>query len=301
VSTPASFVARRLQPVHGARLTAADLRDLPALVDHQRRRHVRALHETWGIAAGLGFTLDEARTPIIQSGVAYDRHGRLLVLPRTVALPSAAQLPAAPADDGSAPAPGAPVIVVLRADVAAGEPAAVLGLRSRDDRVEHGVDIVLGTVQAHGRDIVSRESGRRYARIAAPVTLGSGFVRRGTLPATGTMHEWRARVPADAGFGDAPAYVVRVGPSRLAELGIAMVQIANRDPDGIDIVVRRARASELPKPGAKNPPPPAFEPVSTNPEDITWIGALPQRLAHVPFLVPPTGPYPGFFSPREHR
>jgi hypothetical protein len=286
MSTHAHPAPERVAPVDGGVLRSDDLRDLLALADHQRRRHVRALHGTWGIAAGLMYTVGG---PLglghIQGGIAYDRCGRLLVLPTTVALPAAGQL-------------AGPRIVVLRADLAAGEPAARLALREPAE-VDAGLDVVLGTVAARGAKVVWSDDGRRYVATAAPVRLAAGRIARGTLAATGTLEEWTAVVDVSAGFDEIPVYVAGVGSrpapgssaaTRPAPDGPASVQVVERGRASFTIAVRR------PSPDRRAP-----TDVSRTPEDIAWIAAAGQSDAWVPEFHPPNGPYPGFFSQGEHR
>ena len=298
MSTPARLRPDRVQPVHGALLKAIDLGDLLALTDHQRRRHVRALHNTWGIAAGLLWTLDDTGRGVVGGGVAYDRCGRLLVLPKAVSLPSAAQVPE-------------PATVVLRADIAAREPAARVLLRSSPEQVEHGLDIVLGTIEAVGGNLLWTDAGRRQVASAAPVQVAAGRVPRGTLPATGTTQEWTTVIQVNAAFKHFPVYVAAVGTHadpRLASAGasppasgIATVEVSGLEPDRFSVTVRRPGPPAAPQPG-----PPGIvatatatgsgpQAVSSTPDDITWIAAEWQSTAQVPMVDPPTGPHPGLF------
>jgi hypothetical protein len=249
---------------------------------------VRALHATWGIAAGLRYTVRGHSEGFIQGGVAYDRCGRLLVLPRTVALPFSEQLPE-------------PRVVVLRADRDHGEPAAHLELRASPDELEHGLDIVLGSVAWQERRTTWSDAGRRYVATAAPAVLTSGRIARGTLPAKGTEEHWTAVIECDAGFSRLPVYVADVGPppppapgASARPRGIATVQITDRARDRFTIAVRRAGSGSDTDADAPKP-------VSANPDDITWIAAECQPDASVPEFYPPTGPYPGFHAEGEHR
>jgi hypothetical protein len=72
----------------GARLTAHDLQ---AAADHARRLHglhVRALHDTWGIALGYEVALDSSRRQVrVGPGLAYDCNGEELLLRDAIAIP----------------------------------------------------------------------------------------------------------------------------------------------------------------------------------------------------------------------
>jgi hypothetical protein len=286
---PASFVPERIQPVAEARLAASDLRDLVRLADHHRRRHVRAVHDTWGIATGLRLE-DRAEGeagdgPVVRPGVAFDRCGRLLVLAASAPLPVAAQLP------------GERLwIAVLRADLAAGEPAATLRWAAPGDPVEAGLDVVLGTVAAIGGRVAWTDVGRRYVRTAAPVALAAGFVRRGTAVAAGTPQQWTATIAVDEGFAGVPMYVAGVSPGDPGS-GTATVQILEAAADGFRITVRRPTRRDA-EPGGVAA---GTSAITTTPEDVAWIAALPQAPAGAGDPIPASGPCPGLLSNREHR
>jgi hypothetical protein len=74
----------RIGFVPGALLAAEDLREEVAAQTDARRRHVRVVHGTWGIA--LGYTVGQAGDQLVVGpGIAYDCRGRELVSSRTVA------------------------------------------------------------------------------------------------------------------------------------------------------------------------------------------------------------------------
>jgi hypothetical protein len=256
----------RVDPVAGTRLAAADLRDLLRLADHQRRRHVRALHDTWGVAAGLDLARSRERGFLVRPGIAYDRCARLMVLPDETVLP---------AGD-----PKRALAVVLRAG--AREPEADLRLLD-PRRVEPGVDVVLGVLASGGH--AASVAGRRHARTAAPVQFAAGLAARGTLAATGTVESWTAEVDTtSAGFIDVPVYAAAVAAPRPGA-GPAAVQVLEATENGFQVAVRR------PVPGGDG----AFDrtPLTTNPDDLTWLAALPQAAARPAPVVRPTGPCDG--------
>ncbi|MCG5212176.1 hypothetical protein [Streptosporangium sp. KLBMP 9127] len=74
---------QRLRHGHGRRLLRRDFADQVALDDQLRWWHNRALHDAYGVAAGLDVTIADAggtRTAFVGAGLAYDRHGRELPL-----------------------------------------------------------------------------------------------------------------------------------------------------------------------------------------------------------------------------
>ncbi|MGW0809105.1 hypothetical protein [Nonomuraea sp. NPDC002799] len=79
---------QRLVHVQGERLARRDFDDQGRLDDQVRWWHNRALHHAYGVVRGLTVTI-EAGGATVQPGLAYDCHGRELILHsrRTVALP----------------------------------------------------------------------------------------------------------------------------------------------------------------------------------------------------------------------
>jgi hypothetical protein len=287
MTVPAGFVAQRLEPVGGGLLRAADLRDLLELADHQRRRHLRALHDTWGIAAGLRIA-ETSSGLVVSPGVAYDRCGRMLVLGTTLAL---------------APVVGLPHerIVVLRGDRSAREPAATVVVADGRD-LDVGLDVVLATLAPSDGQVVATSAGRRYVRTAAPVALAAGSVRHGTVVVdkkVNSPHAWAAWIAVDAGFRATPVYTAGVSAAlrspapqdAVAPFGTATVELSHQSPVGFRITVRRAvpAAADL-----------DATTLHTNPDDISWIAALAQPRADVRDPVPATGLCAGPTPETEH-
>jgi hypothetical protein len=257
---------RRVEPVHGQRLAAVDLRDLLALADHQRRRHVRALHATWGIALGLEVGSVRLRGLGAGPGVAFDSCGRMLVLAARVAIPEPDTLKA-------------PRLLALRGDTCAAEPAASLRLVEADE-LELGVDVPLARLDPGLPD--PDLSVRRYARRAAPAKVAAGRARRGTAVAQGTPHDWSISIDtAEAGFDETPAYLASVGPASASFGGAAAgVEVFDERPNGFKARVRRpGTGGTLDRTS-----------LTTNPEDFSWIAVLAQRPAGVLDPPRPTGP-----------
>jgi hypothetical protein len=75
-------LALRINHVSGERLRAADLQDELGVESWMRQLHMIGLHDTWGIALGLGVGLEEEamRGVRVTAGLAYDARGRPLLL-----------------------------------------------------------------------------------------------------------------------------------------------------------------------------------------------------------------------------
>ena len=90
-AVPRTIGRTRVEFRRGSRLSE---RDLQAATDHERRLHglhVRALHDTWGVALGYETALDsERRTVRVGPGLAYDCFGQELLLADAVAIPGPA-------------------------------------------------------------------------------------------------------------------------------------------------------------------------------------------------------------------
>jgi len=78
----------RLRHVRGEALRGHDFSDQSRQDDQLRWWHNRALHQAFGIARGLDVTIEDG-VATVAPGLAYDRHGRELVLdtPRQVRVP----------------------------------------------------------------------------------------------------------------------------------------------------------------------------------------------------------------------
>jgi hypothetical protein len=118
-ATPGRAPARELERLtwfDGSALAERDLDDAVAYEQRMLELHVRAVHDTWGVALGLTLTLgSDRRAVLVSPGLAYDCRGQSIVLGVAVQLdaplalpgvagPSAFDLVLAP----PAPAEGAP-------------------------------------------------------------------------------------------------------------------------------------------------------------------------------------------------
>jgi hypothetical protein len=80
----------RVRFEQGRLLAAADLRADVAFESTLRERHVRAIHDSWGIALGYSLAIDAFGMGVfVGPGVGYDRCGRALVSDTTVHVPAA--------------------------------------------------------------------------------------------------------------------------------------------------------------------------------------------------------------------
>lgn len=70
--------SQRIRYFDGQLLTARDLRDDVAYEARMRGLHVRALHNTWGVALGLAVTVQNNNVVKVSPGIAYDCRGREL-------------------------------------------------------------------------------------------------------------------------------------------------------------------------------------------------------------------------------
>lgn len=88
----------RISFFDGTRLDALDLRDLAQNQSRLRGLHVRASHNTWGVAIGFAVTRPSPQLLRIGPGLAYDAHGREIVSTETLDLGA----PVLPSEDADA-------------------------------------------------------------------------------------------------------------------------------------------------------------------------------------------------------
>lgn len=87
---------QRINYYDGQRLQSSDLKADTGFESWLRGVHVRAVHQTWGIALGLELSVDNGQVRIAP-GIAYDCHGRELITARPMLVPQP-QLPAGKAE-----------------------------------------------------------------------------------------------------------------------------------------------------------------------------------------------------------
>jgi len=195
----------RLQYVEGARLLAGDLHDSRSAEARWQSLHVRGLHDTWGVANGLGLTLTPDRRGILVApGAAFDCRGDVVRLAAPVELPMPAY---------SVPGVLEPAFdVVLSANGVRWEPTGGNAANPAfGPDVHHGVDIPLGRcVRLFWGVLTAPDSGVR--RSAHPTTRPRiGFTRAGGLTWMLGTYSLRAIVDTSAaGFLSTPFYTAEL-------------------------------------------------------------------------------------------
>jgi hypothetical protein len=77
----------------GQRLIASDLRNDLSYAERLRALHIRYLHRTWGVVEGLEVATNPFDPAVVNAGVALNREGYLLLLPKITAAPALPKLP----------------------------------------------------------------------------------------------------------------------------------------------------------------------------------------------------------------
>lgn len=94
------FNLQRIAYYEGQLLASSDLQDDTGHESQLRGLHVRAMHNTWGVALGYEVGVDDSRTAVtVGPGIAYDCRGREVLSARTLAL----GLPTPPQGDDEGP------------------------------------------------------------------------------------------------------------------------------------------------------------------------------------------------------
>ena len=192
----------RLDHVEGSRLLARDLRDTARNEARWQGLHVRGLHDTWGVATGLGLTLTPGRRSIVVgAGAAFDCQGQVISVSNPIELPEPSEI---------LPGVAAPALdVVLGRNGPRWEPAEGGSGSGFGERVRPGVEIPLGRcTRLPGGQLTRPDSAwRRTARPMTRPRVGFGLTPAGGLlwaPAT-----WAIRTIIDtsaADFGSTPRY-----------------------------------------------------------------------------------------------
>jgi hypothetical protein len=240
--------------VEGARLAGRDIRAAHVWLATLRARHVRAAHDTWGVA--LGFVLrviHGGRAVRVGPGVAYDARGRVLLLAHD--------------RDVTVPAGAFPLVLALRH--AAPEP----GIRWRwggpDRPLALGLDIPLGQLTA---PTALELAVRRHARAIVGPQVGAGRLARGAA-AGGAGAAWTVDVDtSSAGFRRTPFYVVTAVPVAPAVLG-PFVEVSGAAPDRFAATVRLAGNAA---------PPSVTDGARRLPVSLDWIGVEPAPVCALP-------------------
>ncbi|HKP29504.1 MAG TPA: hypothetical protein VJU15_08870 [Gemmatimonadales bacterium] len=194
----------RIDYVEGSRLLARDLGDTARNEARWQGLHVRGLHDTWGVATGLGLALTPSRrSVVVQAGAAFDCQGQVFSLAESLELPEPADLVsgiAVPTFD-----------VVMGRNGPRWEPTGGgPGQPGFGQRVRIGMDIPLGRcMRLPWGELTAPSSDLR--KTVHPMTrprVGFGVTPAGGL--TWTPANWSIRAIVDtsaANFSSTPRYV----------------------------------------------------------------------------------------------
>lgn len=241
MTIPAPALPRADRPAFfaGQILAADDLTAAQDVGDGLRRLHHRMLHG-WGIASGLAVTASRGDVSVsVGAGYALDAAGRELVLPTPVTVPVP---PVVGASDGAPRAftlvlrwtPDDEAVVVDRAGACdtrgavRRSDAPTLDWRDPVD-VRAGLDIVLAEIQVQDCRLAAVPDGGLRRLLSPPPTpyIASGRTAPGSTGwAAGQSPAgvWSVEAFVDtseAGFGDTPAYTVRIDGLRRLEAAVS--------------------------------------------------------------------------------
>jgi hypothetical protein len=261
-------VIQRIAVPHGALLAARDLGDADAAAAATRALHVHLVHDTWGVALGMGVARSaDGAALMVGAGLAYDRRGREVVLAgeRRMDVPP----PPGPGDwwlDLLAAAPA-----TLRWSVAG--PAGPGRRPQLGADVRRGEEIPLARLRvgpAGALGVPDTALRPAVQRLATP-RVGAGRVAQGSR-VDGTRAAWRLRVStAAAGFLVTPRYFATLAGHPLGKAaGTALgpfTRISSPGPAGFDLEVRLAGDPGLiaSLAGAQR----------TSPVPVDWLGVAP--------------------------
>jgi len=222
----------------GQLLTAADLGFQHTLESQLRQLHHRMLHG-WGIASGLAVTANRGDTTVVlEAGYAIDSAGRELVAGQALTAP----VPPIAAGPSGGPVP---FVLVLRwtedADAVVqsrdGDCGAQGSVRRSDaptvawldpSAIRTGLDVVLADVLVQGCRLVAPPDPVRRRLLNPPpapfAACGSTVAGETvwTLASTASGQGWAVSADVDtaeAGFGDVPVYLARLGGDRVWPAG----------------------------------------------------------------------------------
>ena len=281
----------RLAYFDGAELAHIDLRDAVGYEARMLAVHVRAMHDTWGIASGLEVKLAaDARSVHVTKGAAYDCRGNVLVLPAKTTVPAPTEAKpdeTQPAFDlvlrtaGAGDARSCERMATCNADTKSPRPTKLVWLsshRSKSGVTHLGDDVRLG-------DDVPLA---RFVRHANGTLVGPDFAERhrvrpmtrpyvATGVATGSL-EWK-RIGAElvatvdtssAAFGATPSYIAELSKVKSAQGRIGpWLHVDSATPTGF---VARLVAVVDGQPAIDT-----LEPLESDLADVslTWIGVEP--------------------------
>jgi hypothetical protein len=250
----------RIDAINGGWLPHEDLEDRFALVAHHLERHVRAAHDTWGVA--LGFEIDDAASRIrVGPGLAIDACGRPLLTARSVEL--------------ERPPPGTAAIVVAGSTApsrAQGSPRATLRVTRPGWPIRYGEEVVLATIAANG---TVDANTRQLVRKLSPARVAAGRTPIGGAAVDGNVLCWEAWIDTSAARLDAvPLYFVSL-PSAGDGTAGPYAAIDDAMESGFRLTVRYgvADAGEADE---------RAQPLDALPLPVVWTAVVPAVTASVP-------------------
>jgi hypothetical protein len=199
----------------GERLTAGDLTEGSAYESWLRALHVRAVHDTWGVAVGFALPMPLPTGIFVGPGVAYDACGHELVLTHPVILPLpdlryVFDLVCSAGTDGGPG--GSPSAVVCPAPLRRSPPAFRWVAGPDRSSIRPGADVVLGT---YGPFEVPSLGRRDWAHAATRPRMSWGVVQGDQFDQWfGVSEKYPFTCPytfldtSSAGFGETPQYFV---------------------------------------------------------------------------------------------
>lgn len=241
----------RIAWFEGSRLTRRDLADA---IEHEARMldlHVRATHDTEGIASGLATTLSaDGRTVTVQPGLAYSCRGASVLLhaPASIGAPPASTpgarfdlvlVSAAPAPGCGAPAldcTGARIPVHARLRWSAADDGPGCECDVPDDAIHLG----RFTRTSGGTLVGPNNEHRRTVRGLVRPHLASGVTAPGALVWQQGSADLFARVDTSAaGFTTAPVYLVSLASPLpwTGNLVAPFLSVGGATPTGFDVHV----------------------------------------------------------------
>ncbi len=260
---------QRVRYYDGQLLAARDLQEDLDCQSRMRGLHVRALHNTWGIALGLGVQLSAGDHLLAAPGLAYDCHGQELLSTDTFDLP-VPDLPAAGLILVITKAQGGDASLLPTGSICPGsafDPTLERPtfLWRQSDQVHLGDEIPLVRVYTESQEIHLDLSVRRYVRPIPRPHIGWGQVEIPlSLLITDSNYYWQVssgesqvilgfRIKIDtseAGFTQTPFYFATsqlILPDPLGAVSLFFESVAEPGPDRFTLQLLNlpSRASQL--------------------------------------------------------
>jgi hypothetical protein len=219
----------RVRYEKGGLLAARDLQADTAYETRMRQMHIRALHQTWGIAFGFNVFISSNETLVsLKMGLAYDCYGREIVqaASQVIPMPRLPETGGAMEDwyfdlviyyepalfRGNRDCPGFRETAGCRW-VAAGPASDPDGARmalAEGIRLGDEIPVARFLVSENGLSEPILFMRKRAQGLIRPQTAG-GRVEKGEIEITGTPGQWSAQIATGAGkFAGTPAYFVKL-------------------------------------------------------------------------------------------